>query len=61
MEIIETTVQPVSIWDKGKLFLKSVIIFVMALALWLPINLANPYPAKNAWFCKDGNFCSCPL
>lgn len=37
METIEKTV--LSIWGKGKLFLKCVIIFVMALALWIPTNL----------------------
>jgi inner membrane protein len=39
METIETTVQPLSIWGKGRLFLKSIIIFAMALALWLPTYL----------------------
>ncbi len=28
-----------SIWDKGKLFMKAVIIFVMALFLWLPTTM----------------------
>ena len=28
-----------SIWDKGKLFMKAVIIFVMAIFLWLPTTL----------------------
>jgi len=37
MGTIETTV--LSIWGKGKLFLKSIIIFIMALALWIPTNL----------------------
>jgi inner membrane protein len=36
MESAETSLQPSSLWDKGKLFLKGVIIFVMALALWIP-------------------------
>jgi inner membrane protein len=39
MEKIETTQLLSSIWDKGKLFLKSIIIFVMALALWIPTYL----------------------
>ena len=33
---IATAAQPSSIWDKGKLFLKAIIIFPMALALWIP-------------------------
>jgi len=37
MESIEKTV--LSIWGKGKLFLKCMVIFVMALALWIPTNL----------------------
>lgn len=36
MESVEIPVQLSSLWDKGKLFLKGVIIFVMALALWIP-------------------------
>ena len=28
-----------NLWDKGKLFMKAVVIFVMALFLWLPTNL----------------------
>ena len=36
MESTETLIR--SIWDKGKLFLKAAIIFVMALALWIPTN-----------------------
>ncbi len=39
METIETTAPPSSLLDKGKLFLKSIIIFVMALALWIPTYL----------------------
>ena len=31
MESIEAINQPFSLWDKGKLFLKGIIIFVMAL------------------------------
>ena len=27
-----------NLWDKGKLFLKTIVIFVMALALWIPTN-----------------------
>jgi inner membrane protein len=39
METIEKTVAIASsIWGKGKLFLKAVIIFVMALGLWIPTN-----------------------
>ncbi|MES1197715.1 MAG: cell envelope integrity protein CreD [Chitinophagaceae bacterium] len=37
MATIETTIS--SIWEKGKLFLKCIIIFVMALILWIPTNL----------------------
>jgi len=37
MDSIEKTV--LSIWGKGKLFLKCIIIFVMALALWIPTRL----------------------
>jgi inner membrane protein len=37
METIETTIS--SLWDKGKLFFKCIIIFVMALALWIPTYL----------------------
>jgi inner membrane protein len=36
MESAEVINQPSSLWDKGKLFLKSIIIFIMALALWVP-------------------------
>lgn len=36
METTIATAQPSSIWDKGKLFLKAIIIFLMALALWIP-------------------------
>ncbi len=36
MESAEAINQPSSLWDKGKLFLKGIIIFVMALGLWLP-------------------------
>jgi inner membrane protein len=36
MESVELINQPSSLWDKGKLFLKGIIIFVMALALWVP-------------------------
>jgi len=39
METSEITKQLSSIWGKGKLFLKTIIIFVMALLLWLPTNL----------------------
>jgi inner membrane protein len=36
METTETVSQPSSLFDKGKLFIKAVIIFVMALGLWIP-------------------------
>lgn len=40
MDSLHTSDQPSSlitqVWDKGKLFLKAVFIFVMALALWIP-------------------------
>lgn len=36
METPAALSQPSSIWDKGKLFLKAIIIFLMALALWIP-------------------------
>lgn len=39
MDTVDTIAQPTPLWDKGKLFLKSIIIFVMALALWLPTYL----------------------
>jgi len=39
MESSKTVNQVFSLLDKGKLFLKSIIIFIMALFLWLPTNL----------------------
>ncbi|MBK5272949.1 MAG: cell envelope integrity protein CreD [Bacteroidia bacterium] len=39
METTELIKQTSSFLDKGKLFLKTIIIFVMALLLWLPTNL----------------------
>ncbi len=39
MESPISTSQLSSLWDKGKLFLKAVIIFVMALLLWIPTFL----------------------
>jgi inner membrane protein len=36
METTGTASQPSSLFDKGKLFIKGVIIFVMALGLWIP-------------------------
>ncbi|MFN8291320.1 MAG: cell envelope integrity protein CreD [Chitinophagaceae bacterium] len=36
METPVTVTEPSSLWDKGKLFLKAIIIFLMALALWVP-------------------------
>lgn len=39
MESPLTSNQLSSIWDKGKLFLKSIVIFVMALGLWIPTHL----------------------
>lgn len=39
METAETTNPLSSLFNKGKLFLKSAVIFVMALVLWLPTNL----------------------
>lgn len=38
METSEITKELSSIWRRGKLFLKSIVIFVMALALWIPTN-----------------------
>lgn len=39
METPVTVTEPSSLWDKGKLFLKAIIIFLMALALWVPTYL----------------------
>ena len=38
MEIFETPSTISRIWDKGKLFLKAMVIFIMALGLWLPTS-----------------------
>lgn len=39
IENIEKPFITSSLFDKGKLFLKAIIVFVMALALWIPTNL----------------------
>lgn len=51
METPVATIQPSSLWDKGKLFLKAIIIFLMALALWIPtyfiMGLVNEREARQ--------------
>ncbi len=38
MEDSVVITQPTSIWDKGKLFIKAIVIFILAIALWIPTS-----------------------